>query len=352
MAICDKGTSLVRIEPMLHYTQTSHHLDIEALCEKTWDAIVERSNEWIHHSCSVKGCAEGYVTVDGIEKVRRPMCAAPKEKVKLPPGFPNYIQCCPNSPVHGGKSSKASRFCSDHLNLAVAQTVSPPSKQVHLPPEVVSLEESKVGKLPDNDDDSQIVGCKNKSKVDRFYDRTAGLLAAVRPCGIIVDVGFQEMFTCESPSQVYIFLWLTFGRCLEDLQRLKVVGYDRTCDLHPFLLGMQRKGGAGAHILLQNTKFLVDKFHCLKHTEKCCMPLDNPECKYHPDLDTFKEVHGTNTECAEQAFNWLGRYKRIAKNMTKNKYKVYIWCMVQSQQKDCEAKSRSPSTASSCNITD
>jgi len=45
------------------------------------------------------------------------------------------------------------------------------------------------------------------------------------------------------------------------------------------------------------------------------MPLDNPNCKYHPDLDTFKEVHKTNTECAEQAFNWLGRYKRTAKNI-------------------------------------
>ena len=302
---------------------------------------MEIGNEWIHHSCPVKGCSEGYVTVDGIEKVRRPMCAAHKEKVKLPPGFPNYIQCfpnyiqcCPNSPVHGGKSSKASRCCSDHLNLANKQTEPTPCLQLLLPPKMASLEETSIGKLPNNDDESQIVGCKKKSKVDRFYDRTAGLLAAVRRCGIIV--GFQEMFTCESPSQVYIFLWLTFGRCLEDLPRLKFVGYDRTCDLHPFLVGLQRKGGIGADILLQNTKFLVDKFHCLKHTEKCCMPLDNPDCKYHPDLDTFKEVHKTNTECAEQAFNWLGRYKRTAKNMTKHKFKVYIWCMVQSHNKRIE----------------
>jgi len=123
--------------------------------------------------------------------------------------------------------------------LTSKQTESTPCLQLLLPPETASLEETSIGKLPNNDDESQIVGCKKKSKVDRFYDRTAGLLAAVRPCGIIV--GIQEMFTCESPSQVYIFLWLTFGRSLEDLQRLKFVGYDRTCDLHPFLVGLQRK---------------------------------------------------------------------------------------------------------------
>ena len=76
------------------------------------------------------------------------------------------------------------------------------------------------------------------------------------------------------------------------MQHLKFVGYDRTCDLHPFLVGLQRKG-VRVDILLQNTKFLVDNFHCLKPSEKCSMPLDNPECKYHTDLDTFKEVHET-----------------------------------------------------------
>ena len=32
--------------------------------------------------------SEGYVTVDGIEKFRHPMCAAPKGTVKLPQAFP------------------------------------------------------------------------------------------------------------------------------------------------------------------------------------------------------------------------------------------------------------------------
>lgn len=60
------------------------------------------------------------------------------------------------------------------------------------------------------------------------------------------------------------------------------------------------------------------------------MPLNNPECRYHPDLDRFKDIHGTNTECAEQAFNWLGRYKHVVKKMTEFKYKFYLWNVIRS----------------------
>ena len=78
-----------------------------------------------------------------------------------------------------------------------------------------------------------------------------------------------------------------------------------------FIEGMSKKGGVGAKIIDEHVKFLVDKFHCIKHTEPCCMPLDNPKCVYHPDLESFKDIHGTNAECAEQTFNWLGRYEHI-----------------------------------------
>ena len=38
--------------------------------------------------------------------------------------------------------------------------------------------------------------------MNNFYDRTAGVVTAVRPCGIVLD--FSEMFTCESSTQMYI----------------------------------------------------------------------------------------------------------------------------------------------------
>ena len=155
--------------------------------------------------------------------------------------------------------------------------------------------------------------CKKSANVNRFYERTAGILALVRPCGIIVN--FNEMFTCESPTQAYVFVYTTFGCSPSDLSRLKFIGYDRACDLHPFLRNLAKKGSLGAKILLDNVKFMVDIWHCEKHKEATCMPyLDNPKCIYHPKLSSFSAVHGVNTECAEQAFKWLGKFKNCSEH--------------------------------------
>ena len=39
--------------------------------------------QWIEHECTTPGCREGYVTIDGNEKVRRPKCAVGKKYVRL-----------------------------------------------------------------------------------------------------------------------------------------------------------------------------------------------------------------------------------------------------------------------------
>ena len=112
-----------------------------------------------------------------------------------------------------------------------------------------------VGDIPEHDGlESEQGGCKSKERVTRYMDRTAGLLTAVRLCGIIVKA--QEMYTCESCTQVYAFLLLTFGRTTDDLMRLKFVGYDRACDFHPFFINLSKKGNVGAKILLNHVKFL------------------------------------------------------------------------------------------------
>ena len=56
-----------------------------------------------------------------------------------------------------------------------------------------------------------------------------------------------------------------------------------------------------------------DLWHCKKHKEPTCMPPDNPHCLYHPSLEKFKAIHGVNSERAEQAFKWLGRFKTITR---------------------------------------
>lgn len=161
------------------------------------------------------------------------MCALPKERVVAGRSREtrclNITQCCPNNPVMGGKHQKPSTYCIEHINMQDECTINP---QKQLPEHHIPFERESVS-LPDNDDENLLTGCKKGRNINRFHDRTAGILALVRPCGIIVN--FTEMFTCESPTQAYIFIYQTFGRSLQDLTCLRYLGYDRTCDLHPFL---------------------------------------------------------------------------------------------------------------------
>ena len=208
----------------------------------------------------------GYCSLDGLEKVCRVMCGAPRSKIvggtSLEGSLLKIVQCCPENPVIGGKNKQPSKVCAAHASNTGGNCVTEFSSTL-LPPEHrhFSRQTGEV-ELPENDD-SFVVGCKKASNVNKFYDRTAGILALVRPCGIIVN--FSEMFTCESVTQAYVFIFTTYGHSLEDLDRLKYLGYDRTCDLHPFLKNLKKRGSVGAKILLSNVKFMVDLWHCNKH---------------------------------------------------------------------------------------
>ena len=59
-----------------------------------------------------------------------------------------------------------------------------------------------------------------------------------------------------------------------------------------FLINQASNVGAGAKVLLNNVKFLVDIFHVSKHTEESCMPPNNPNCKHHPSLPQFEIIGG------------------------------------------------------------
>lgn len=272
----------------------------------------------------------GYCSLDGLEKVTRPMCALPKSKVAAGQDpetkLLNIVQCCPETPVLGGKSKLPSKYCYSHGHFNEDTTDIAP---VYTPPELEYIKSKAADEvtLPDYDDESLLTACKKKANVNRFYDRTAGIMALVRPCGIIVN--FAEMYTCESPTQCYVFLYTTFGRNLDDLARLKYLGYDRTCDLHPFLKNLAKKGSLGAKILLDNVKFMVDLWHCNKHKEATCMPPNNPKCLYHPHLPSFAEIRGVNTECAEQAFKWLGKFKFMSRRMTRPRFCFFLWKMIE-----------------------
>lgn len=95
---------------------------------------------------------------------------------------------------------------------------------------------------------------------------------------------------------------------------LKGIVYDRSCDLHPFLNCLARENNPVAEIYY-NMEFIVDIFHCEKHTQSKCV-LTHPDCQYHPHLPKFAHVRNMNTEVAEQSFNRVNPFKYITRKMS------------------------------------
>ena len=282
---------------------------------------------WVKHKCTVKGCAERMVTIDGLMKVRQPKCAAKGDRIRMSGELPNVVQCCPLSPLRGNQHKGGSKYCEHN---AMKEDRDPlVVRLVHLS----KVEKSHLGEVPANDM-SWVVACKKPGKVDKVFDTTAGILAAVRPRGIIVN--FMEMFTCESASQAYLFMMWTFGESVEALEELRYVAYDRACDLQPFLMSMERKGSVGAKILLEHCKFFVDRFHVKGHTTPCCSS-NIGVGKFHPDLPAFAEVKGANTECAEQVFSQLGQFKRVARQISMHKLCVFMAVMIKQHNSRIES---------------
>lgn len=192
---------------------------------------------------------------------------------------------------------------------------------------------TSTSQLPDNTDTSVHVACKDAKKITKYADTTAGILAMVKPCGIICAI--NEMYTCESLSQVFSFLL----RNLEDVPSIKFIGYDRACELKPFLHNLKSKENIGAEILLDQLEFLVDIFHIHGHVSKKCMPLEgNKHCEFHPKLPRFAEIHGANTEVAEQVFSWLGKFKSNVRKMSMHKFRFFIEDIIASKNEVLEAR--------------
>lgn len=133
-----------------------------------------------------------------------------------------------NSPQPGGKSQEPSKFCEMHMKE------SQETERLSVPPEF-NVDKCEVGLLPEQVclKDAPSLGCKRPNKKSQFFETTAGMLALIRPCGIVVNM--TEMFTSESLTQVFLFILRTFSRDVADIGRLKYLGYDRTCGLVPYL---------------------------------------------------------------------------------------------------------------------
>ena len=214
---------------------------------------------------------------DGNAKIFRRICAAPQEKIKLARNMPSIVTVCPNSPAFGGKNCSSSVYCEDHLYLEQADkttdTDQPPSKlrrediKITINIKEMTVKQSQlssVQNLPGNEDHTVHVACKKPENSTVYHKRTAGFMFIVRPCGVIID--FREMFTSESPSQLFVQL---LQLCDEDNTNIKYISYDRACEFTSFLTNLAKKGNPGAAKLL-NLKFLVDRFHIKGHTTPEC----------------------------------------------------------------------------------
>lgn len=315
------------------YLDSGKRLNTEELCKTMWQDICATKNKWVSHACKTPGCSEGYVTIDGNEYLKRSKCALPMEKVKIRKDLPEVFKCCPNSPLPGGKNQRPSKFCAAHQS----HNEETRAEEVSVPPEFTAAK-GEAALLPEDVCLAQqgTTGCKKKENITLFFQTTAGVLALIRPCGIIV--GMTEMFTSESYTQVFLFLLRTFCSDVKDFERLKYLGYDRACGLVPFLKNQAKNGSAGAKLLIENVQFLVDIFHVSKHTEDVCMPPDNPNCLYHPHLAKFEEIRGVNTESCEQGFRRLNQYLELTRKMTQFKRNVLFWFVNECFNSDLEAE--------------
>ena len=100
------------------------------------------------------------------------------------------------------------------------------------------------------------------------------------------------------------------------------VGYDRSCDFHPFLKNLSINGNVIANNYLK-LSYMVDIFHINKHTEPKCV-LGNELCEYHPHLPKFDHLRGMNTEIAEQSFKEINPFKCTTRKMTYAKRWLFL----------------------------
>ena len=204
---------------------------------------------------------------------------------------------------------------------------------INLPDQIVSSRIVAISEsLPDNDDTSTHTACKKQSNVKRFYATTAGIMAIVKPCGIIMDC--RELYTCESSSQLFVQLLKLVD---EPGVAISYIGYDRACEFVPFLRNLSAKGNEGAKKLLEK-EYLVDNFHIAGHTTEACDP-NSPHCEYHHSLEKFSEIKNANTEAAEQTFSWLKRYKSVVKYMTAQKFRFFMYSIIKAHNINIHNKS-------------
>jgi len=308
-------------------SETNRHLDVEALCTEVIAPLVNTFRVWIYHRCEEPGCKERMAIVDGNFVNRRKICAAPGNKIIASHKSElNVYEKCIKNPLRGKKNF----FCEDHENEGAAETV----EQQDLRPETRqwAKEMEQKGLLPKVDDIDEFgveEECRKKENINvvppakekKRGMSTAGIMLWVRPC--LIKVHLSEIYHAESLTQWTTSMIDTFG--LYPRKRdIKWVCGDRACGFCPFL---EKRAAAGNDVIKRYLKvikgFPLDKFHAKGHKQPQC--LDHGDAaKFHPSLQRFSALKGTNWEAAEQSFRSLNEFSGSLNYMTYGKRIVLI----------------------------
>lgn len=276
----------------------------EKICMEVYPILKNAiDSRWLEHKCNEIGCQSRFIVCDGNEKLYRYCCSEPIEKVFGAKGEVNFSRRCINNPKRGNQNIQSSKKCHFHSTGKKNNTTT--LEQLDLKPITRSHTKSLEMKFISSE------GCKEEKNLNKFEERTAGMFYLFRPCGI--RVSHFEMYTAESLSMVFTSFVDVFGK--QPLKSvLSGIVYDRACDLLPYLERLSVEGNEIAKHFV-NLRFIVDIFHCEKHTQPKCV-LKSGVCKFHPDLEVFSDVRAMNMEVGEQSFHVLNSLKHITRNMT------------------------------------
>ena len=86
-------------------------------------------------------------------------------------------------------------------------------------------------------------------------------------------------------------------------------------------------------MLALEKQYLGDNFHLSAHTSETCDPASD-KCYFHHGHPKLSKISDANTECAEQTFSLLKRYKNIIKYMKSSRFRYFIYTVIKAHNKE------------------
>ena len=162
--------------------------------------------------------------------------------------------------------------------------------------------------------------CVKESASQLATTRTAGLLAACTPCGLVC--GWSELQDTESHRAR---LNLVCKRVSLN-PSFKICIHDDACHMQQICISRRRRFDLSdpAQRRLRARTWVLDRLRAKNHTGQWC------RANVWPDLPHLRPlVEGVNTQICEQIFSWLVRLKHAFLHMNKSTYRLFMTAQLQ-----------------------